>query len=115
MLTQTTIYQLPEIHYLRLRFKLIAAENAKLPYYKGSMLRGAFGHALRSTVCAMNNGTSCAECMLKLQCAYTRLFETYITGEPPRFLKGLDTAPRPFVFECADFRQDYPPGYLGRW
>lgn len=107
---QLTIYQLPELHYLRLRFKLMATENTRLPHFKGSMLRGAFGHALRKTVCAMDRDVTCADCMLKAQCAYTRLFETFITGEPPRFLRGLDTAPRPFVFECADLQQEFVPG-----
>jgi hypothetical protein len=33
---------------------------------------------------------------------YTRIFETFIEEEPPPFLKGLTTAPRPYVFEPAD-------------
>ena len=110
METNTILYQLPEIHYLKLRFHLVSAAEARLPAFKGSMLRGAFGHALRKTVCAIGPQTDCADCMLKQQCAYTRLFETFITGQPPRFLRGLDTSPRPLVFETVDTSQTLEAG-----
>ncbi|MBN2093062.1 CRISPR system precrRNA processing endoribonuclease RAMP protein Cas6 [candidate division KSB1 bacterium] len=110
MMTEKTIYPLPDINYLKLRFRLISGDNADLPEFKGSLLRGAFGHALRKTVCAMSPGTLCAHCMLKQQCAYTRLFETFIIGEPPRFLRGLDTALRPFIIEPFDTDKIYKKG-----
>lgn len=47
------------------------------------MLRGAFGHALR-------RGAP--------ERVYRELFEPVIEGEPPPFLKGVTTAPRPYVF-----------------
>jgi len=108
-------YRLPEIPYLRLRVTLRAEEPALLPGYKGSMLRGAFGHALRAMVCAMGPKQPCATCSLRRECVYPRLFETLIEGEPPPFLKGLPTAPRPYVFEPALAemsapRRDYSPG-----
>jgi hypothetical protein len=74
-------YPLPAIPYLRLRLALRAEEPASLPPYHGSMLRGAFGHMLRRT------------------CFYTRIFEPYVEGEPPPFLRGIDQAVRPYVFE----------------
>jgi hypothetical protein len=64
------------------------------------MLRGAFGHALRGAVCVMGPAQPCATCSLRGPCHYTRLFETFIEGEPPPLLKGLNTAPRPYVFEA---------------
>src|SRR3954471_6283717 len=92
-------YQIPAIPYLRLCMTLEAEEEASLPPYQGSMLRGAFGHALRRTVCAMGPGQTCASCPLRRACAYTRIFEPYIEGEPPPFLRGVDQAVRPYVFE----------------
>jgi hypothetical protein len=92
-------YVLPQIPYTRLRATLRAREPADLPPFKGSMLRGAFGHALRRTVCAMGPAQPCASCRLRRACVYTRLFETFIEGEPPPFLRGLPTSPRPYVFE----------------
>jgi hypothetical protein len=63
------LYTLPELNYLRLRFHLKALHDCDLPAWKGSLLRGAFGHALRRSACTMN------------------------PGQPPPFLKGIDTSP----------------------
>jgi len=93
------LLNLPTIPYLRLRLTLRAEEPAELPPYQGSMLRGAFGHALRRLVCVAGPKQPCDTCRLRRGCHYTRLFETFIEGEPPPFLRGLDTAPRPYVFE----------------
>jgi len=94
-----TLLNLPTIPYLRLRLTLLAEEPATLPPYQGSMLRGAFGHALRHLVCAAGPRQPCDTCRLRRGCHYTRLFETFIDGDPPPFLRGLETAPRPYVFE----------------
>jgi hypothetical protein len=50
--------------------------------------------------------------MLRKQCAYPRLFETLIEPDDPipRFLRGLPTAPRPYVFEPFDERNLYRAG-----
>ncbi len=111
-MTTETSYSLPAIPYLRLRFHLRAEHACTLPGYKGSLLRGAFGHALRRTVCVQGPKHPCETCMLRSQCVYTRLFEPYIEGEPPRFLRGLNTAPRPYVFEPVDLKKAYSSGEL---
>lgn len=103
-------YQLPHFSYLRMRFSLQAQRDSHLPYFKGSLLRGAFGHALRRTVCVMGPQQPCETCLLRRQCAYPQLFETFVEGEPPPFLRGLDTAPRPYVFEPFDQQQQYRAG-----
>jgi CRISPR-associated endoribonuclease Cas6 len=92
-------FYLPPIPYVRLAFSLRACGPAVLPAYKGSMLRGAFGQALRRMVCVMGPRQECAGCRLRRECVYTRLFETFIEGQPPPFLRGLPTSPRPYVFE----------------
>ncbi len=92
-------YPIPAIPCLRLRLTLRAEEPADLPPYQGSMLRGAFGHALRRMVCAMGPEQACSTCMLRRTCFYTRIFEPYVEGEPPPFLRGIDQAVRPYVFE----------------
>jgi hypothetical protein len=50
--------------------------------------------------------------MLRKQCVYPRLFETLIEpDEPvPRFLRGLPTAPRPYVFDPFDEQRLYHAG-----
>jgi CRISPR-associated endoribonuclease Cas6 len=70
------------------------------------MLRGAFGHALRRTVCVMGPEQPCASCRLRHACVYTRIFEPYVEGEPSPFLRGIDQAVRPSVFE--------PPGGINQ-
>ncbi|MCI0692460.1 CRISPR system precrRNA processing endoribonuclease RAMP protein Cas6 [candidate division KSB1 bacterium] len=105
-------YRLPSIPFLRLRFDLCAQKEANLPAFKGSLLRGAFGHALRRTVCVMGPQQPCPTCMLRKQCAYPRIFETLIEpDEPvPRFLRGLPTGPQPYVFEPFDEQRLYRVG-----
>ncbi len=103
-------YTLPRIPYLRLRCTLVARERATLPPYHGSLLRGAFGHALRAAVCSMGPAQECVSCRLRAACAYTRVFETLIEGPPPPFLKGLTTAPRPYVFEPRSRAESFSPG-----
>lgn len=103
-------YHLPAIPHLRLRATFRAAAPAHLPAFKGSMLRGAFGHALRKAVCAMGPAQPCETCTLRGPCVYTRLFETFIDGEPPPFLRGLTTSPRPYVVEPRTDARDLAPG-----
>lgn len=104
------VYRLPAIPYLRLRATFRAAAPARLPPFKGSTLRGAFGHALRKAVCAMGPQQPCETCSLRGPCVYTRLFETFVDGEPPPFLQGLATAPRPYVVEPRTEARDLAPG-----
>lgn len=102
--------ELPAIPFRRLRFELTSLSIARVSEFKGSMLRGAFGHALRRTACTMGAAQACASCALRTACAHARLFETFIEGEAPPFLKGLKEAPRPYVIEVADTRRELLPG-----
>lgn len=105
-----TRYLLPPVPFLRLRFALESRDDARLPPYKGSLLRGAFGHALRRAVCAMGPQQPCETCSLNRACVYPRLFESFAAPEPPPYLHGQPAAPRPFVFEPLDERRDFPRG-----
>lgn len=101
---------LPRIPYLRLRITLRALQRATLPVYKGSMLRGAFGHALRNAVCVVGPAQPCETCLLRQSCYYTKLFEPFTEGEPPAFLRGLPITPRPYIFEPASDARHLEPG-----
>ncbi len=92
-------YPLPELPFVRLRIVFEAEEPARLPRYQGSMLRGAFGHALRRLVCALGPAQECASCPLRRACVHPRLFEPFVEGELPPFFGGSDQAVRPYVFE----------------
>jgi hypothetical protein len=92
------------------RFTLEAIERLWLPPYKGSALRGGFGHVFKRTICVQPQVTECEGCLLTGSCAYAYLFET----RPPPDSEVLRThraVPRPFVIEPPlDRRQEYAPG-----
>lgn len=101
------IYRIPDIPYITLRFHMKAKSSALLPPVKGSMLRGAFGHALKKTVCPMDAKQSCETCLLRGQCVYANIFETYVDREPPPLFKGLKATPRPFIISAAARQTKY--------
>jgi hypothetical protein len=103
-------YPLPALPYVRLRCTLRAEAPAVLPPFKGSLLRGAFGHALRRLTCAFGPHQACADCALRHTCAYPRIFETRIEADPPPFLRGLPTSPRPYIFEPGTDERSFSPG-----
>jgi hypothetical protein len=67
----------------------------RLPIYAGSAWRGAFGHALKRTICVVR-GTPCAACMLYRNCAYPYLFETPPAPDSAK-LSRYTAAPHPYV------------------
>ena len=52
------------LNFASLRLELLPTEPVLLPAYKGSTLRGGFGHALKK-VCCLIKDTECAACLLK--------------------------------------------------
>ena len=81
------------------RFEFIVKPKDKLylPVYKGSTLRGGFGHSLRRVIC-VTKGKECKDCLLKQKCIYSAIFET----PPPENTAKLTKypyAPHPFVIE----------------
>ena len=82
--------ELRKIRYARFRLDLVARDPLHLPPYKGSTLRGAFGHAFKQLVCVKRD-MDCATCLISGHCAYYYVFETP-AGERP-------FAPHPFVLQ----------------
>lgn len=78
----------------RYRLHLRAREATTLPPFLGSTLRGAFGHALKRSVCIMRP-RDCAQCLVADQCIYPYLFETLAPPGLPR--SGYQQAPHPFI------------------
>lgn len=79
------------------RFFFAINSAARLPRFAGSAWRGAFGHALKNTVCVVRN-TPCNECMLKSACAYSYVFETPPPADAGKMRK-YTAAPHPFVLQ----------------
>ncbi len=64
--------------------------------YSGSMLRGAFGRALRTLVC-VTKMEDCKSCLLYRQCAYPKIFEPPVPHNAQ--LQNFSAIPLPFVIE----------------
>ncbi len=80
----------------RYRFLFTVQTPIRLPEYAGSMLRGAFGAALRRTAC-MTREKDCKTCPLYRSCPYPAIFET----PPPEqhSLQKFSQVPNPYVIE----------------
>lgn len=79
----------------RYRFSFQAAEPVWLPPFAGSAWRGAFGGALKRTICIMPGIEDCRDCLLYRQCAFPELFAP---PRPPDLPRRYATLPPPFVF-----------------
>lgn len=83
---------------------------AILPKFKGSTLRGAFGHALKRITCALRR-QECISCLLSNTCAYAFLFEVKKTGTVES--ESLRSAQRPHPYVIVppdDEKREYQPG-----
>lgn len=91
------------------RLTLSAHDLMRFPPFKGSALRGGFGHAFKSIICAELD--ECGKyCSLGNACAYGYIFETS-PPEEAEALRNFGDIPRPFIIEPPLDRQtDYAPG-----
>lgn len=80
---------------LRLSILAEADDHIHLLDYQGGALRGAFGYALRESVCAFKD-QECADCLARHQCAYSYAFETPLP-ENARTLRNIPFLPHPFI------------------
>jgi len=77
------------------RFHFETDQPVHFSNYPGSAWRGAFGRALKKTVCVTRN-TACDQCLLKQACAYSYIFETPPPGNTEKMRK-YNATPHPFV------------------
>lgn len=88
-----TTHSLPIARY---RFTLRCEAPLQLNEYSGSMLRGAFGHALRAVSC-MTGQSDCAGCDVHASCRYPSLFSPGpVTDERGR----PRDVPAPYILEA---------------
>lgn len=107
----TPAQELEKVRFARYEFRLKAEDTLDLPAYKGSTLRGAFGHAFRSVTCSVKR-EDCDGCMLRTKCAYSYVF---FTPPPPSatMMRKYPYAPHPFIIEPpSDPKQTYAPGEI---
>ena len=84
----------------RYRFEFQVTSPIRLPDYAGSMLRGAFGHALRQLAC-MTRQKECTGCPLTNTCPYPAIFAPL----PPatHVLQKFSQIPVPYIIEPPDW------------
>ena len=100
--------ELCKIRYARFRLEMTAVDRLRLPPYKGSTFRGAFGHTFKRLVCVKRD-LDCATCLICDRCVYYYVFETPFGGEGDS--RGYAFAPHPFVVEPPEeTREIYEPG-----
>lgn len=87
--------------YGRYVFSCLIEDDAVLPPYKGSTLRGIFGHALKKVVCALKK-QNCAECLLADRCIYPTVFEIPSKVNETSGRKRIAQPPHPYVIEPPD-------------
>lgn len=93
------------LDYLSLDISCIFTTPALLPTFKGSTLRGAFGHSLKSVSCTLRN-QRCADCLLVNTCAYAIIFAT----EQQR-LGRVAARPHPYIINPSPEQQrEYDAG-----
>lgn len=86
------------------KFTMQARERSFLPEYKGSTLRGGFGHSFRRVCCTMSQDQDCKTCMLNQTCPYAYIFETpKVNGM--ELGHQADNLPHPFVIEPPQIEQ----------
>ncbi len=96
MLTRPVKTQATALVVHRYQFNCKTQTRLKLNSYSGSMLRGAFGHALRQSVC-VTKMDDCSGCLLYRQCVYTQIFETPVPKDTG--LQHFSAIPKPFIIE----------------
>ena len=101
----TTMQTFPLARY---RFEFTVSQPLHLPDYAGSMLRGAFGHALRQLAC-ITRQPDCTGCPMHAQCPYPAIF----APPPPsgHALQTFSSIPVPYVIEPPEWgRHTVHPG-----
>ena len=94
----------------RYQFNFELLTPLHLNFYAGSMLRGAFGHALRQVSC-MTKMSECKACALYQTCPYPRIFEPAPPKNHP--LQKFSQVPPPYVIEPpAIGSKDYQTGEI---
>jgi hypothetical protein len=91
------------------RMTLEAVETLHLPSYKGSAIRGSFGHTFKKVACSQRE-MECKECDISQKCVYAYIFET-IANKNDSFLRNSGSVAHPYIIRPPlDAREVYGAG-----
>ena len=96
------------------RFDCLLTTPALVSAFKGSMLRGAFGHAFKKVSCALRR-QDCETCLLTETCPYSFIFENHSTApiDPSSGRVRVSARPHPYAFQPPpETNLMYQPGEL---
>lgn len=85
-----------DIEFSKAKVSLECMEEATLPDYLGSTLRGVLGIELKRCICTKNLDSLCPNCEDKYSCAYTFFFNRI---EQNADTKIMQTLPNSFIIE----------------
>ena len=82
------------------RFDCLLTTPALVSAFKGSMLRGAFGHAFKKVSCALRR-QDCETCLLTETCPYSFVFENHSTDtiDLSAGKARMSARPHPYTFQ----------------
>jgi len=103
-------FNIPHLPFRQLEMTFTAGAECQLPKQKGALLRGVFGKALYTLFCQKPAGTLCEACTLNRMCPYTRIFHTLMFEPAPRFMRGINTTPRPYTIYCKNEQTHFKKG-----
>jgi hypothetical protein len=89
-------------------FRFVARDQIRLPDYPGSAWRGAFGHALKRTVCVTRQPV-CKDCLLYRSCYFPYIFDTP-PAEASVKMRKYDKAPHPYALDIQPSASILQPG-----
>jgi len=84
------------MRWARLRLTIRPEDALRLPPYKGSTFRGAFGHSFKQIACPLRQ--RCETCKHQSVCVYSYVFETPVRPNASSLARGPFVA-HPFVLE----------------
>ena len=100
---------LQSISFSRIRVIFEARDSVILPVYKGSAFRGCLGGALRNESCT-HLGQPCETCVARFDCAFSRLYNSYVPIDHPHQRK-YSKSPHPYIVDpLPDEKTVYQPG-----
>lgn len=91
------------MRYLILKLDYRALSNGRLPGFKGSTIRGAFGRSLKQVTCVRRNLANCSRCDYSSECLFYKVYETEDNTNPG----GI---PRPYIFRSYDLKKEFEIG-----
>ena len=93
------------IRYVKLHFHVEFVEEAEMPVYKTSALRGGMGEMLLRSCCVSDR--QCENCGFEPECIVKRIMNSKMEIEPSFMTSGDSVG---YVVECEDYRTHFNAG-----